>query len=127
MPPGIMPPVGEAALSERDLADIYAFLHPPGAQAAAPHGRAERGALLYRQTGCYQCHADEAQGGTQGPRIGPEPIPYSRFAWYVRHPTGDMPPYSTAVMSDADIADVYAFLEAQPHPPEVSSIPLLAQ
>jgi len=37
-----------------------------------------------------------------------------------------MPTYTDSVMSDQDLADVYAFLEARAQPPEVSSIPLLA-
>jgi hypothetical protein len=43
----------------------------------------------------------------------------------VRNPTGDMPPYSIVVMSDQDLADVYAFLRARPVPPPVDQIPLL--
>ena len=37
-----------------------------------------------------------------------------------------MPPYTAVVLSDQDLADIYAFLEARPKPPAVNSIPLLA-
>ena len=65
------------------------------AQAAAPAGKVENGGVLYKKVGCYQCHANEAQGGLSGPRIGPNLIPYARFSQYTRRPTGDMPPYTT--------------------------------
>ncbi len=34
--------------------------------------------------------------------------------------------YTTKVLSDRDLADIYAFLESLPKPAPVSSIPLLA-
>ena len=37
-----------------------------------------------------------------------------------------MPPYTAAVLSNQDLADIYAFLAARPQPPALSSIPLLA-
>ena len=99
---------------------------PAPKPAAAPAGRADNGATIYRKTGCYQCHANEAQGGLAGPRIGPNPIPFARFSQYIRNPTGDMPPYTAKVLSNQDLADVYAFLEARPRPPAVDTIPQLA-
>jgi ubiquinol-cytochrome c reductase cytochrome c subunit len=36
-----------------------------------------------------------------------------------------MPPYTAKVLSDADLADIYAFLQSVPAPPKVDSIPLL--
>jgi mono/diheme cytochrome c family protein len=138
-PRGAMPPFSVQALSDASLTDIYAFVRQkprsqapaapaPATQppAAAPKGRVEVGAKLFGTIGCYQCHANEGQGGTQGPRIGPNPIPFARFSSYVRRPTGDMPPYTAVVLSDQDMADIYAFLEARPKPPAVNSIPLLA-
>ena len=129
-PTGVMPPQTASVLSDRELTDIYAFLHSPAVQAArtaaAPAGRAEAGAMLYKKNGCYECHVNDAQGGPQGPRLGPNPIPFPRFATYVRNPTGDMPPFTAKVLSDQDLASIYAFLEARPRPPAVNTIPLLA-
>ena len=138
-PRGAMPPFSVQAVSDASLTDIYAFVHQkPGSQASAaptpatppsaatPKGRVEAGAKLFGTVGCYQCHANEGQGGTQGPRIGPNPIPFARFSAYTRRPTGEMPPYTAVVLSDQDLADIYAFLEARPQPPAVNSIPLLA-
>jgi ubiquinol-cytochrome c reductase cytochrome c subunit len=98
----------------------------PAAQAAAPAGKVENGGVLYKKVGCYQCHANEAQGGLSGPRIGPNLIPYARFAQYTRRPTGDMPPYTTKVLSDQEIADIYAWVNARPKPPAVDTLPQLA-
>jgi len=36
-----------------------------------------------------------------------------------------MPPYTAKVMSDKEVADIYAFLLTIPAPPAVSGIPLL--
>jgi ubiquinol-cytochrome c reductase cytochrome c subunit len=46
---------------------------------------------------------------------------------YVRHPSGGMPPYTSKVLSDAEIDDIYAFLKTIPAPPPVKDIPLLNQ
>ncbi len=94
---------------------------------AAPTAKQiEAGAAMYKKTGCFQCHVNEAQGGANGPRLGPNPIPFARFAQYVRKPTGDMPPYTAKVLSDRDLADIYAFLQTRKQPPAVNTIPQLA-
>ena len=120
-----MPAYAAQAVPDEDLTRLFAYLEAQTTEASAA-GRTDVGARLYSVYGCYSCHADEAQGGMHGPRLGPDPITYARFAWYVRHPTRTMPPYSPIVLSDLDIADIYAFVEAQPAPPPLSSIPLLA-
>jgi mono/diheme cytochrome c family protein len=89
-----------------------------------PPGNAETGRKLYVSYGCYQCHGYEAQGSNAtGPRLGPRPIAYAAFSRYVRQPTNQMPPYTTKVVSDADLANIYAFVAARPAP--ASNIPLL--
>ena len=97
----------------------------PAAQPnAAPPGNAETGKKLFVSYGCYQCHGYEAQGSSAtGPRLGPRPIAYTAFSRYVRQPTGQMPPYTTKVVSDADLANIYAFVAARPAPP--ANVPLL--
>ena len=84
------------------------------------------GAALYKKNGCYECHVNDAQGGPQGPRLGPNPIPLPRFVAYVRNPAGDMPPFTAKVISDDDLSKIYAFLQSRPTPPPVKDIPLLA-
>jgi mono/diheme cytochrome c family protein len=95
----------------------------PQATTATP---TDAGAALYRKNGCYECHVNDAQGGPQGPRLGPNPIPFPRFAAYVRNPSGDMPPFTAKVISDQDLQAIYAFLQSRPTPPPVKDIPLLA-
>jgi ubiquinol-cytochrome c reductase cytochrome c subunit len=96
------------------------------AQTPAPAGNAQKGKQLFQNDGCYQCHGREAQGGLgTGPRLAPRPIAFSALSKYVRQPTGQMPPYTSKVVSDQDLADIYAFLQAQPQPPAAKSIPLL--
>jgi ubiquinol-cytochrome c reductase cytochrome c subunit len=102
---------------------------PPAAQAGAtaPAGNAETGKKLYNSYGCYQCHGYEAQGGAAGPRLGPRPMPYPAFSRYVRQPTNQMPPYTVKVVTDAELADIYAYVQSRPAPPPADSIPLLKQ
>lgn len=98
----------------------------PPSTAAVPAGDAETGRKLFASDGCYQCHGYEGQGSTAtGPRLGPRPISFTAFSRYVRQPTGQMPPYTTKILSDTDLAHMYAFLRALPDPPAVQSIPLL--
>ena len=98
----------------------------PAAAPAASPGSADAGKKLFVSFGCYQCHGYEAQGSSAtGPRLGPRPIAFAALSRYVRQPTGQMPPYTTKVVSDADLANIYAFLQARPAPPPVQSIPLL--
>jgi ubiquinol-cytochrome c reductase cytochrome c subunit len=82
--------------------------------------------MLFRKKGCYECHSNDAQGGPQGPRLGPNPIPLPRFLAYVRNPAGDMPPFTAKVISDDDLRSIYAFLQSRPVPPPVANIPSLA-
>jgi ubiquinol-cytochrome c reductase cytochrome c subunit len=94
---------------------------------APPPGNATTGQSLYMKTGCYQCHGNEGQGGVAGPRLAPAPmLAFRAFATYIRAPRGEMPPYTTKVMSDQNVADIYAYLAARRQPPALNSIPLLA-
>ncbi len=77
---------------------------------ATPAGDAQNGKKIFASHGCYQCHGYAAQGGA-APRL--------------RQPTGEMPPYTAKVLSDQQLADIYAFLRSVPQPPAVDSIPLL--
>jgi ubiquinol-cytochrome c reductase cytochrome c subunit len=100
---------------------------PAAPAATVPPGKVDNGGVLYKKVGCYQCHANEAQGGLSGPRIGPGLVPYPRFSQYIRKPTGEMPPYTTKVLSDQEIADIYAWVNARPRPPAVDTLPQLAR
>jgi len=95
-----------------------------GAYAQNVPGDAERGEALYVSTGCYECHGYVGQGGAPGPAIAP-PMPFEPFLFQLRQPRQVMIPYSEIVLSDAQAADIYAFLASLPLPPDPASIPLL--
>src|ERR1700674_299074 len=132
-PTGQMPPVSGQAVPDSELADIYVYLRSlkpaPQSSFSAASGNAQNGKRIYTSYGCYQCHGGQGQGSTQtaAPRIGPPSLSISAFASYVRQPTNQMPPYTSKVVSDSDLADIYAFLQSIPMPPSAKSIPLLNQ
>jgi mono/diheme cytochrome c family protein len=83
---------------------------------AAPTGSVQNGKKIFTKYGCYECHGYQAQGGVAGPRLGPRPIQFSRFSAYIRQPAGQMPPYTRKVVSDQEVADIFAFVESVPQP-----------
>ena len=95
-------------------------------QPATPKGDAANGKKLFVSYGCYQCHGYEGQGSTAtGPRLAPRPIPFAAFSKQLRKPSSEMPPYTAKVATDAQLADIYAFLQSVPPPKDVDTIPLL--
>jgi mono/diheme cytochrome c family protein len=110
----------------------------PRAQTAAPQGEksdaasagnVERGKKNFTKAGCYECHGREGQGAAEasGPRIGPPQRFIRPFIKYVRQPTGQMPPYTSAVISDQELIDIYAYLHSRPLTTPSKDIPLLNQ
>ena len=93
--------------------------------ADTPAGNAENGKRIFNKIGCYECHGREGQGSTMsGPRIAPDPVPFDVLTRYVRKPAGEMPPFTAKVVSDQELADIYAFLQSRAHPPAAKSVPL---
>ena len=105
---------------------LLAPIAPVMAQSAAPKqsDQVQRGQVLFEKNGCYLCHGTVGQGGV-GPGIAVDLVPYVALSIYVRNPTGEMPPFSEKILSDADLRDIYAYLSAQPAPKSPDSIPLL--
>lgn len=97
--------------------------------AASSAGNAETGEKLFIKDGCYECHGREGQGAAQasGPRIGPSQRFIRPFINYVRQPTGQMPPYTSAVITDQELADIYAYLQLRSRATPSKDIPLLNQ
>jgi mono/diheme cytochrome c family protein len=88
---------------------------PARAQGAPPPGDPANGKRVYMADGCYQCHGTLGQGSRPtGPHIAPNPLPYEAFAALVRRPVNAMPPYTSVVLSDQDLADIYAYLVTVP-------------
>jgi ubiquinol-cytochrome c reductase cytochrome c subunit len=103
--------------------------HAQNAPKAAKTGNSpnvENGKRLFVSDGCYECHGREGQGsGYSGARLAPKPIEVDAFVMYVRQPAGQMPPYTAKVVSDAELADIRAFLNSLRQSPSAKSIPLL--
>ncbi len=85
----------------------------------APPGDAAEGKRLYLAVGCFLCHGRAGQGGALN---GPAPIlartamPFDGFKGQLRQPSNEMPAYADMVMSDQQIADIYAFVQSLPGP-----------
>jgi mono/diheme cytochrome c family protein len=103
---------------------------PARAPAVPPAaGNAENGRRLYHEVSCYYCHGTVGQGGlaTVGPRVALVARSLDSFIGYVRRPSGRMSAYSEKVLSDAELADIYAYLRALPPAKPAKEIPLLEQ
>ena len=84
-----------------------------------PQGDAANGKQIYLRDACFTCHGRSGQGGVfrgPAPILAHTALPFDGFREFVRDPPGDMPAYSEAVLSDKEIADIYAFLESLPGP-----------
>jgi ubiquinol-cytochrome c reductase cytochrome c subunit len=99
------------------------LLGAAGAMAAS----AEKGKAGFVQHGCWQCHGYEGQGGVTGPKLAPGPLPFEALSNFVRTTSRAMPPYREEVLSNEDLADIYAYLESIPKTRDPKSIPLLNQ
>ena len=99
------------------VAGLGVTLSAQAPAAQPPAGSVEKGRVTFVKVGCAQCHGREWQGSpTTGPRLGPGSMPYAGFSRYVRAPRQQMPPYTDRVLSDADLADIYAFAQSRPKP-----------
>ncbi|MDB5990406.1 MAG: cytochrome c, mono- and diheme variant family [Herbaspirillum sp.] len=104
---------------------VLTIAAPAMAQSEKPaSGQVQQGQALWEKNGCYLCHGSVGQGGF-GPAVAVDLVPYVALSIYVRNPTGDMPPFSEKVLSEADLKDIYAYLSAQPEPKSPDSTPLL--
>jgi mono/diheme cytochrome c family protein len=94
----------------------------------APAGDAAKGKAVFLKEACFTCHGRVGQGGAYN---GPAPVlaqtalPLEAFRAQIRNPVNDMPAYSDAVLSDQDIADIYAFVKSLSGPRSPKDIPIL--
>jgi mono/diheme cytochrome c family protein len=96
--------------------------------AALADGDAQKGKVAFVQHGCWQCHDFAGEGSvatSNGKVIARTQLPLDAFVNFVRTTNGQMPPYRAPVLSDADLGDIYAYLQSLPEPKAVSDIPLL--
>jgi ubiquinol-cytochrome c reductase cytochrome c subunit len=94
---------------------------------AAFAASAENGKTAFIQHGCWQCHGFQGQGGIAGPKLAPDPIAPEAFTAFVRGSNRLMPPYTEAILPNADLADIHAYLQSIPQPADYKGIPLLNQ
>ena len=95
------------------------------AAAAASAADAAKGKELYVKYSCYACHSFDGHGGA-GARLVPMKLMVPVFTAYIRSPR-QMPAYREKVMSDAELADVWAYLKSIPESPPAKSIALLEE
>ena len=89
---------------------------------------AAKGKVAFTQHGCWQCHGFAGQGSvatSNGRVIARTQLPLDAFKSFVRTTNGAMPPFREQVLSDAELDDIYAYLQSLPAPKAVSDIPLL--
>ena len=95
------------------------------AGAALAAGNADKGKAIFTQKGCWQCHGYEGQGGSAGLRIANTQLNEEQLIAFVHTTNGPMPPFSEKLVSNAELSDVYAYLQSRPKPADPDTIPLL--
>lgn len=105
---------------------LFCALSSQAGQAADTEA-AKRGEALFMQNQCYSCHGTQGQGGERnaGPKIFPNPTPFVAFELQLRTPRSQMPRYPVQVINDAQLKDLYAFVESMPTSPAASQITML--
>jgi len=88
---------------------------------------AERGKGEFIKHGCWECHGEVGQGGQAGPKLAPDPIPWETLSTFVRTTSRNMPPFREEILSNDDLADIYAYLQSIPKGPDPKSIAILNQ
>ena len=106
---------------------------PPACVGQVPRAAAsaENGKTAFVKHGCWQCHDFEGQGSvatSAGRVIADTQLPVDAFKAYVRDADRRRCRRSTPeILSDSDLADIYAYLESRPKPQAAKDIPLLNQ
>ena len=77
-----------------------------------PSGDVPEGGRVFTSAGCVACHGAQGQGTSLAPQISPPPVELPALIAYVRQPTGKMPPIPAGIVSDQELASVYAFLKS---------------
>ncbi len=112
---------------------VFGFLAPVAAMgllvvsAFAQQGDAKRGEKMFKDYSCYACHGFSGQNGP-GKRLVPMKMATVAFTAYVRSPgSNQMPSYSAKVLSDQQMADIWAYIKTLPDSPDAKDIPLVQQ
>jgi mono/diheme cytochrome c family protein len=94
-----------------------------GANGQELTGNAEKGKEWFFNYNCYSCHGFSGQNGP-GNRLVPMKMTQAAFMAYVRKPAR-MPTYSAKVITDQQVADIWALIKSLPDAPAAKDIPLL--
>ena len=111
----------------KTLAFLTVALSAVVALAQTPAGNVENGKKLFLRDGCWECHGYAAQGGRDGARLSETALTTAQFTRYIRRPTGAMPAYIEKVVSDAEAADLWAYVRSLTGPKAAKDVPLLMQ
>ena len=130
---------GPSAAPSNDAAGGKQVPATGAAASSVTAGDADKGKIAFEKYRCFSCHGHSGDGGIspyptqagfRGPRpqvtgahLAGMPMSFQAFTNYVRKPGGRMPAFGNNI-TDADLADIYAFLKSQPPPPDPRSIPL---
>jgi mono/diheme cytochrome c family protein len=98
---------------------------PPPQRSAPTAGNAQQGKDLFVKYSCYACHGYDGHGGA-GARLVPMRMSLAGFTAYVHNPR-QMPPYTAKVLSDAQLADLFAHIKSLPESPAAKNIQLLTR
>jgi mono/diheme cytochrome c family protein len=128
-------------LKEKEVAMVALFMRGFGAALFAcalagaalaedAAGDAANGKLVYAKLRCFTCHGRAGQGGAfnyPAPALAALELPVEAFQAFLREPPNDMPAFSTALLSDKEAADMWAWLHALPGRKPAKDFPLLNQ
>jgi mono/diheme cytochrome c family protein len=119
------------ALLRRMLtAALFALALAGAALAEDTAGDAANGKRVYLKLRCFTCHGRAGQGGAfnyPAPALAALELPVEAFQAFLREPANDMPAFSTAVLSDKEAADMWAWLHTLPGRKPAKDFPLLNQ
>ena len=94
-------------------------------------GDAARGKEIFLRDNCYTCHGTTGAGGGAlgGPRLAHAGLTPNAIMNELRHPRAVMPAYSEKVLSDAEAADIVAYIQSLSREPgaDAKAIKLLNQ
>jgi mono/diheme cytochrome c family protein len=114
------------AVAVLSFSGAYAQAPAPPPQPGAPAaGNAPQGRDLFVTYSCYACHGYDGHGGA-GARLVPMRMSLAAFTAYVHNPR-QMPPYTAKVLSDAQLADLFAHVKSLPASPAARNIQLLTR
>jgi mono/diheme cytochrome c family protein len=83
---------------------------------------------LYSTYYCWACHGSLGRAGGAAPAITPSTRSDEDLIRYLRKPAGNMPAYTSKVISEQELADIAAYMRSIPAgTPDPRSIPLLGE